>query len=61
MVRFHRRSVRRIRDYKWNCATAETGAGFEIESIERYRFGIPPLDPPKPHIIGRARRMEHPA
>ena len=38
-----------------------TAAGFEIESIERYRFGIPPLDPPKPHIIGRARRMEHAA
>lgn len=31
-------------------------AGFQIESIERYDFRIPPLDPPKPHIIGLARR-----
>jgi ubiquinone/menaquinone biosynthesis C-methylase UbiE len=31
-------------------------ASFTIESLERFRFGIPPLDPPKPHILGRARR-----
>jgi SAM-dependent methyltransferase len=31
-------------------------AGFQIESVERYAFRIPPLDPPKPHIIGIARR-----
>ena len=35
-----------------------SAAGFEIESIDRYRFGIPPLDPPKPHIIGRARKAD---
>jgi SAM-dependent methyltransferase len=29
-------------------------AGFEIESLDRYSFRIPPLDPPKPHIIGTA-------
>jgi SAM-dependent methyltransferase len=31
-------------------------AGFQIISLERYRFRIPPLDPPKPHIIGTARK-----
>jgi SAM-dependent methyltransferase len=31
-------------------------AGFEIESLDRYSFRIPPLDPPKPHIIGTARK-----
>jgi SAM-dependent methyltransferase len=31
-------------------------AGFEIESLDRYSFRIPPLDPPKPHIVGIARR-----
>jgi hypothetical protein len=31
-------------------------AGFVVESIERFTFGIPPLDPPKPHILGVARR-----
>jgi SAM-dependent methyltransferase len=31
-------------------------AGFEIESTDRYSFRIPPLDPPKPHIIGTARK-----
>ena len=29
-------------------------SGFEIEEINRYSFGIPPLDPPKAHILGRA-------
>ncbi len=31
-------------------------AGFEIRSLERYSFRIPPLDPAKPHIIGTATR-----
>jgi ubiquinone/menaquinone biosynthesis C-methylase UbiE len=31
-------------------------AGFEIESCERFGFRIPPLDPPKTHILGVARR-----
>jgi SAM-dependent methyltransferase len=31
-------------------------AGFEIERCERFSFRIPPLDPPKTHIIGVARR-----
>ncbi len=29
-------------------------AGFQIESLDRYNFRIPPLDPQKPHIIGTA-------
>jgi SAM-dependent methyltransferase len=33
-----------------------TAAGFEIRSLERYTFRIPPLDPSKPHIIGAATR-----
>jgi SAM-dependent methyltransferase len=31
-------------------------AGFEIESIDHYTFRLPPLDPPKPHIVGIARK-----
>jgi ubiquinone/menaquinone biosynthesis C-methylase UbiE len=31
-------------------------AGFTIEQWERFSFRIPPLDPPKTHIIGVARR-----
>jgi SAM-dependent methyltransferase len=31
-------------------------AGFEVEHIERFTFGVPPLDPPKPHILGIARK-----
>jgi hypothetical protein len=31
-------------------------AGFAIKSIDRFTFGTPPLDPPKPHILGIARR-----
>jgi ubiquinone/menaquinone biosynthesis C-methylase UbiE len=30
-------------------------AGFAIESCERFRFRIPPLDPPKMHVLGVAR------
>jgi SAM-dependent methyltransferase len=33
-----------------------TAAGFVIEREERFSFGIPPLDPPKTHVLGRARR-----
>ena len=33
-------------------------AGFKIETVERFTFSIPPLDPPKPHILGIARRRE---
>jgi len=33
-------------------------AGFEIVRCERFAFGIPPLDPPKTHIIGVARRAD---
>lgn len=35
---------------------AIAAAGFQITSFDRYRFRIPPLDPPKPHIIGVARK-----
>ena len=31
-------------------------AGFAIESCERFTFRIPPLDPPKSHVLGVARR-----
>jgi len=31
-------------------------AGFVIEREGRFSFGIPPLDPPKTHVLGRARR-----
>jgi len=30
-------------------------AGFAIESCERFTFRIPPLDPPKTHVLGVAR------
>jgi ubiquinone/menaquinone biosynthesis C-methylase UbiE len=33
-------------------------AGFEIVRCERFAFRIPPLDPPKTHIIGLARRAD---
>ena len=33
-------------------------AGFEIVCCERFAFRIPPLDPPKTHIIGVARRAD---
>jgi len=33
-----------------------TSAGFAIEREERFAFGIPPLDPPKMHVLGIARR-----
>jgi ubiquinone/menaquinone biosynthesis C-methylase UbiE len=32
-------------------------AGFEIEGCERFSFRIPPLDPPKTHVLGIARRI----
>jgi hypothetical protein len=31
-------------------------AGFAIERCERFTFRIPPLDPPKTHVLGVARR-----
>jgi ubiquinone/menaquinone biosynthesis C-methylase UbiE len=31
-------------------------AGFAIESCERFTFRVPPVDPPKTHVIGVARR-----
>jgi SAM-dependent methyltransferase len=36
--------------------TLMRSVGFEIGSVERYSFRIPPLDPPKPHITGSARK-----
>ena len=33
-------------------------AGFEVGSIERFTFGLPPLDPPKPHVLGIARKTD---
>jgi ubiquinone/menaquinone biosynthesis C-methylase UbiE len=32
-------------------------AGFAIERCDRFSFRIPPLDPPKSHILGVARRI----
>jgi ubiquinone/menaquinone biosynthesis C-methylase UbiE len=33
-------------------------AGFAIERCERFTFRIPPVDPPKTHVIGIARRVQ---
>ncbi len=33
-------------------------AGFAIDSCERFSFRVPPLDPPKMHILGVARRPQ---
>jgi ubiquinone/menaquinone biosynthesis C-methylase UbiE len=33
-------------------------AGFAIERCERFTLRIPPLDPPKTHVLGVARRLE---
>jgi ubiquinone/menaquinone biosynthesis C-methylase UbiE len=35
-------------------------AGFAIERCERFAFRIPPLDPPKTHVLGVARRTQAP-
>ena len=35
-------------------------AGFAIERCERFSFRIPPLDPPKTHVTGVARRLQAP-
>ena len=35
-------------------------AGFTIERCDRFTFRIPPLDPPKTHILGVARRVQAP-
>jgi hypothetical protein len=36
--------------------TLMTTASFRIEREEHFTFGIPPLDPPKTHVLGIARR-----
>jgi hypothetical protein len=35
-------------------------AGFAIGRCDRFSFRIPPLDPPKTHILGVARRTQAP-
>ena len=35
-------------------------AGFVIERCDRFAFRIPPLDPPKTHVLGVARRVQVP-
>ncbi|HEU4428892.1 MAG TPA: class I SAM-dependent methyltransferase [Myxococcota bacterium] len=35
-------------------------AGFAIERCERFTFRIPPVDPPKTHVLGIARRVQAP-
>ena len=35
-------------------------AGFAIERCDRFSFRIPPLDPPKSHVLGVARRIQAP-
>jgi ubiquinone/menaquinone biosynthesis C-methylase UbiE len=35
-------------------------AGFAIERCDRFTFRIPPLDPPKTHVLGAARRVQAP-
>jgi hypothetical protein len=32
-------------------------SGFAIERCSRFSFRIPPLDPPKTHVLGVARRL----
>jgi SAM-dependent methyltransferase len=34
--------------------------GFAIERCDRFTFRIPPLDPPKTHVLGVARRLQAP-
>jgi ubiquinone/menaquinone biosynthesis C-methylase UbiE len=40
-----------------NASLLIEAAGFEIERCDRFSFRIPPLDPPKTHILGMARRV----
>jgi SAM-dependent methyltransferase len=35
-------------------------AGFAIERCDRFSFRVPPVDPPKTHILGVARRLQGP-
>jgi ubiquinone/menaquinone biosynthesis C-methylase UbiE len=35
-------------------------AGFAIERCDRFAFRIPPVDPPKTHVLGVARRLQAP-
>jgi SAM-dependent methyltransferase len=35
-------------------------AGFAIERCDRFTFRIPPVDPPKTHVLGVARRLHAP-
>lgn len=35
-------------------------AGFAIERCDRFTFRIPPVDPPKTHVLGVARRLQAP-
>jgi hypothetical protein len=35
-------------------------AGFAIEHCDRFTFRIPPLDPPKTHVLGVACRLQAP-
>ena len=35
-------------------------AGFAIERCQRFTFRIPPVDPPKTHVLGVARRLQSP-
>jgi SAM-dependent methyltransferase len=35
-------------------------AGFAVEHCDRFTFRIPPLDPPKTHVLGVARRLQAP-
>jgi hypothetical protein len=32
-------------------------AGFAIDSCERFSFRVPPLDPPKTHVLGVAHTV----
>jgi ubiquinone/menaquinone biosynthesis C-methylase UbiE len=33
-------------------------AGFAVERCDRFTFRVPPLDPPKTHVLGVARRLQ---
>jgi SAM-dependent methyltransferase len=35
-------------------------AGFAVERCDRFTFRVPPVDPPKTHVLGVARRLQAP-
>jgi hypothetical protein len=53
--------VRDRRNDERGCGLGQReAAGFAIERCDRFTFRIPPLDPPKTHVLGVARRLQAP-